>query len=188
MTRLLLQLFIIFSRAIIHYYITHMHAKLIGLCSVSLDTRGLCSPSALKVHLWFYFSVWTKPSACMNELRVSISPDIQKQSMKFRHIEHKVVLVIYTSSGNTCSNLEMDQTGCKENAVMKPLIHEKVVKWMRRQAQLSPRIPPELHWKQWVSSRNFHETLCSNSKWGLILNEVWNTEWLPQVISLFIGL
>jgi len=176
------------SSAIIHYYITHMHAKLTGPCSVSQDTRAGCSPSALKVHLWFYFSVWTKPSACTNELRVSISPDIQKQSMKFRHIEHKVVLVMYTSSSNTCSNLQMDQTGCKENAVMKPLIHEKVVKWMRRQAKLSPRIPQELHWKQRVSSRNFHETLCSNSKWGLILNEVWNTEWLPQVISLFIGL
>ena len=111
-----------------------MHAKLTGPCSVSLETGGVCSPSALGVHLWFYFSVGTKPSACRNELRVSISPGIQKQSMKFRHIEHKVVLVIYTSSGNTCSNLEMDQTGCKENAVMKPLIHEKVVKWMRRQA------------------------------------------------------
>ena len=116
-----------FSSSIIHYYVTHMHAKLTGPCSVSQDTRAGCSPSALKVHLWFYFSVWTKPSACTNELRVSISPDIQKQSMKFRHIEHKVVLVIYTSSSNTCSNLQMDQTGCKENAVMKPLIHEKVV-------------------------------------------------------------
>ena len=121
-----------FSSSIIHYYVTHMHAKLTGPCSVSLDTRGVCSPSALKVHLWFYFSVWTKPSACTNELRVSISPDIQKQSMKFRHIEHKVVLVIYTSSSNNCSNLQMDKTGYKENAVMKPLIHEKVVKWIPR--------------------------------------------------------
>jgi len=34
---------------------------------------------------------------------------------------------------------------------------------------LSPRIPPEFHWKQWVCSRDFHETLCSNSKRGLIL-------------------